>query len=253
MSFGAQQLLQPRKRGIDVGALGCVRNGGPRDHHHRNTELTRGLDLGVCRRPASVLADHDIDAVMLQQRQFIRERKWPALENNLRLRRQTFSIRRIDSAHQIAVLRRGRERRHLLAADGKKGALRLLAQRCSRRSHIRNDAPIVARLQLPFSPLQSQQRNVSDRGSFNGVARHLRRERMGCINHRTDALIHQPARQTIHTAEAADAAGCGGQQRLLRAARERIKGVETGIARKTLGQLKSFRRAAENENAHDTP
>lgn len=253
MTIRAQQILQPCERGFNVSALNRVGNLRTPDHDDRQPKLSRRFDLGIGRCPARVLADHDVDAVVLQQRQLISQRERAALENDPRLWRQPILIRRIDSAHQIAVLRSGAEGRHLLASDGEKNATRLLAQRASRSSHIRHSAPVVAGLRRPGSPLQPEQRNVCQPCGLDGIARHLRGERMRGVDQRANALVNKPARQSISTAEATDAAGNGGQQWLLRASGQRIQRVEAVIADDALRQRECLRRAAENENAHDTP
>ena len=180
---------------------------GSRDHHDRQAEAARRLDLGVGRGAARVLGDEDVDALAREEPLFRVGIEGTALMEEADARRKRHVARRIDGAREIVVLGRGGEGRKLEASGGQEHAPRRVAEggrrvlRPSRRrsSGRRARAPKRGRRSEPSGMPSSARRG-------DGVGRDVNRKRMCRVDYGLDLLLSEPGREAVRAAEAADPA-----------------------------------------------
>lgn len=244
---------EPRERGLDVGTFGRRRQRRARDHHDRDLQLPRRMDLGVCRLTARVLADDNVNTLRPHERQLIVETKWSAAQDHLGTRRQTTLLRRVDGTDEVAMLGRRPEGRDLGSPNGEKHSTRLGSKRCHRSVRVCDLAPIITCRGHPGRALQAQQRKVQRVGGDNSIRRNARGVRMGCVDNCFDLLAAHPVDEPLCAPKTPDARGAGGQQRRLGASRQRVGRREPPVARQGLSQRVTLRCASEYEDAHGNP
>ena len=120
-------MIEPGDRVLHCLDRRCSRRGRPAQQNDVDAERPGCCDFAVGRAAAAVLGDDDIDFVGGHQRAIVgfAERATRVDVSDMRQRQRR--IDRIDAAHQITVLRRGGERRQLVAAERDKDAARLFA------------------------------------------------------------------------------------------------------------------------------
>ena len=220
------------------------------DHHHGNAEPPRGRDLRIGRSAAGVLGNDEGDALLDQEVVLLRVVERPAIIDEANIRRQDDVAGRVDRASDVMMLRSRGKRRELQPAEAEEDSRRRRAERrgCSLRA-VDLD-PAISVLALPCGAPDRDERQRQGTAGRDGMARDLIRIRMRRVDHCGDRTIAQPCFQSGNAAEAADARrqrlrlGRGG------AAGERERRREAGVAVQQTRQLRSFGRAAENENAH---
>ena len=74
---------------------------GPRDHDHRQAERARHLDLGVGGASARILGHDDIDLLVAQERELVREVERSARLQDAQLRRLGGSVGLFDDAREV--------------------------------------------------------------------------------------------------------------------------------------------------------
>ena len=68
---GCERMIEPGDRLLDGLDRRHLRQRRPAQHDHRQAERARRRDLAVGRRAAAVLRDHDLDAMLLEQRAIV--------------------------------------------------------------------------------------------------------------------------------------------------------------------------------------
>jgi len=127
-------MIEPGNRIIDVLDR---RHGGQRraaQHDDCGAERARGRDLAVGGVAAAVLRHHRVDRMRGEQRAILFPPEGPPRADVGRARHRERGLDRIDAAYEIVVLRRGHERRELLAAERKEDAARDRSERASQES-----------------------------------------------------------------------------------------------------------------------
>ena len=136
-----------------------------------------------------------------------------ALQDDLAARRQAIRVGGLDGTHEVEVLRRRLEGRHLLATDAQKHPRRRFAERRSRLRHITDTGPVVAGFLAPGRALQEQQRQSELPCGDGGIGRHARGEGMRRVHDGIDAFSAEPVGETLSAAEATDPMGDRRQHR----------------------------------------
>ena len=234
------------RTGDDV-AGGLIGSG---NHDDRQAEFARRGDLGVGRIAAGVLGNDDVDPAVAQQRPLGIEVERSASLQNDEIGWQSGGVGSIDTARHIVVLRCGREKVQILAAETEEHTPWRRTEHPCGGVRVRHDLPAIAWLGLPGGAHDRHERNAEPHAGFDGIAGNLVGVGMRGIDHRIDALGLEPLRQTSHPAEAADARRDRLRTRVRGASGQRQDRLVPRIVRKQAGEGGCFGRAAENEQAH---
>ncbi len=220
----------------------------PVDHHNRYVERTRGLDLAIGCLATGVFRHDHVDAVVVEHRDFIVERKGPARGDVSRLWHRKRRFDRIDAAYKISVLRSGLKRQKLLPTKCEKSVFRLGAERSDSSLDIYNSLPIVAMHGHPCRARQRYQRHPGTLRSLNSIGGNSCRIGMGCVHQQVETFRTKEIGKPLCPTETANTDGNGLLDRIFRAASHGQQNPVAGITGKTTGQNAGIRRAAENEN-----
>jgi hypothetical protein len=246
----SELLFEPADRSFRILQRVPVRFVRTRDHHHGNAKPARRFDLRIDRSGARILADHHLDPLLPQKRGLGWQVERTPVEQQLDIRRQRDTIRRIDHPRDVMMLWAVHEGAEFLAAETEKYTLRLRPERVGRGLDISDIAPKVIRLRLPTRSKDRGERNCQPLARGHCVERDLSGVGMRRIDHRLYGLLLQPRDQTLDAAETA----APGLHRLLpriqRASGQRQRRLKTTVGREQPRQLRSLRRTSENENAH---
>jgi len=229
---------------LDPLALGQLR---PCDHDHGQAERTGRVDLGARAIAAGIAGDDPHDATRAQHLQLAIERERSARHDHVRGEGQR-RFGWIDEAQRVGVLRFGRERRDVLAADGEEYFCRQLGQSGDRCIDVADLDPVVTGRLDPGGAFDRDQARARFRARRDGVAAHLGGKGMRRVDHMRDAFAAHVIGEPARAAEAADA----GRQRLLGrragAAAIGIDRIKPG-ARDLRRKLARIARSAQNEGA----
>jgi len=132
------------------------------------------------------------------------DREGTARDDDFGVGNRQRTVGRVDEAQRIGMLRRGRERRDVLTADGKEYGCALLGQGVHRRADVGHLDPVVAGRAPPWRALQRNQRNSRHRTRADRMPAHLGGKGVRCVDHMRDALVPDEVSKTRDTAEAAD-------------------------------------------------
>ena len=94
------------------------RRGRPAHDDDLDFKRARRLDLGVGRAAAAVLGHQRLNTLAFHEREFVGERERTARENQLAVGQGVDFRRPVDRSHDVAMLRRSRERGELQPALG---------------------------------------------------------------------------------------------------------------------------------------
>lgn len=228
--------------GGDAGRLAAL------DHHDLDSEVARGLDLGIGHRPARIFRDHHVDAVFLQQAPFVIDVEWSAGQQVAAIGHVEWRIDRIDAAHEIGMLRGAGEAAGLLATDGEEDTPRRRTQHADRGIDVGDAGPSVGGILLPLGTPQRKDRSAGSLGRHRGVGGDAIGKRMRGVNQQVDIFLSQVINQPFDAAEAANAGRQGQGFWVDRPSGKRYRGTEIVALGEGFGQSARFRRAAENEN-----
>ena len=226
------------------------RDEGAPDHHDRQAERAGGFDLGDRCIAAGILGQDNLDAVLAKQAEVVLRREGAARLDEDDVWQIERAFGQVDQADDVDVLRRGLKLGEGETADAAEDFSLRRANRLDGGGHIGREGPIVAGLRLPGGPFDSEQRRAGCRSRFDGVAAHLRGERMRGIHERIDTFVLQIADEAFDTAEAA----VSGSDRLgawrRGPAGEGECGCKTAVRREQPCKRARFRGAPEEKNAH---
>ena len=229
-----------------------VRNGGQRwtaQHENLDPERARRGNLTVGCVPPAVLADDRVDAMGEQQLALGAFRERATRNQITRVWHAKRRLDRIDTAYEIMVLRRRRERREFLAAECEKDVARFGSECPHGVRHIGDFGPTIACRLLPGRPSQRKQPHPGSSGGTCRVLRNRGGVRVRCIDQRIDAFAAQIIGETIRAAEAADAHCNWLLARRCGTAGERDGDSKIRVCCKPRREATRLRRAAENEDA----
>ena len=227
-----------------------VRQLRPAHHDHREAEATRRRNFPVDGRATTVLGDDDFDAVRLQHRLLVCFREWTASSYISGVRHRQRRIHRVDTAHQIMMLRRVDESRQFATAEREENAARSRFE-CFRGSlKIGDFDPSVPADSAPGRSSQRQQPHTGGRCGAGGVVGYDRRIRVGGIDDSLDALIPKVERESFNASKATDTDRDFLGKRRRGATCKRESHGEPRSIRKAFCEPPGFGCPAENENPH---
>jgi len=221
---------------------------GSRDHHHRNVEFARGVDLGMRAGATGVAGDNPFDSARAHQFQLALEREWPARHDDVRVGKRERPGRRIDKSQGVGVLRPGAECGDVLPSDRKENAGALERQCRHGGGGIGCLDPRVARCFGPWRALERDQPRSGGCAGDDRVAAHLDREGMGSIDDVCDLF---PSNVFGKAAGASETAGARRQRLRCRGARAPSIGIGrlNSRARDGIGKQVSVARSAQYKGA----
>lgn len=212
-------------------------------------EHSRGRDLAVGRRSTAVLGDDHVDGVCDQQCPIVGLGKWTTAGDVGDVRYGERRINRLDTAHEVVVLRRLREGADLGLAERNKNTARRCAECFYGRRGIRHLGPAVAGELRPRRTPEREQWDACGCRRRGCIGRNDCGVRMRRVDESIDAFGCEISRKALGAAESADS-----HRRALRsgrrgAARERDRYGHVHAFAETLRQASRLRGAAENEDA----
>lgn len=219
---------------------------GSIDHHHGQSQVTRGFDLGVCTRPASVFRHDRVNFKLLQNRTIRSHREGPSRNQYMVVGKTLWSFRRIHQSQQIEVLRIWGELIQMHTPDSQHYAFCLPFQRRNSTRNVGNPGPSVSILGRPGRSCQSDHRNLGARTGRYSIPAHLGREGVRCIDHMGHMMVAQIRGKALRATEPSYPAGDRMPRRPLDPARERYGGLNA-IFSQPLTQGRGFNGAAQNK------
>lgn len=236
------------QRSFDIRHRVAVTAWWPVDHHNRYVERTRRLDLAIGCLATGVFRHDHVDAVVVEHRDFIVERKRPTRGDVSRLWHRERRFDRIDAAYKIGVLRSGLKRQKLLPTKCEKSVFSLGAERSDSSLDICDGVPIVALHGHPCRARQRYQRNPCPPRGLNSIGGNSCRIGMGRVHQQVETFRAKEIGKPLRATETANTDGNGLLDRIFRAACHGQQNPVAGIFGKPTGQNAGIRRAAENEN-----
>ncbi len=226
------------------------RNEGALDHNDGKAKRARGLDLGNRSLASRIFRQNRFDAALAKQENIVLRCERPACPDYDDARQAERCCRRVDQPDDVGMLRRGLKLSKSEAANGAEDRARFLAERRNRRSHIRNDGPVVFRLTFPGGPFDGEERRTGDRSRGDGVSAHLGREWVGCVDEDIDLPVPQIADKPLNPAKAAASHrnGLGARSRCPSGKGESC--LETAVPGEQPCERARFRGASEEKNEH---
>ncbi len=220
----------------------------PPHHHHRQSERARRRDLAIGGAAAAVLGQHDVDAVLGEQRAVVLLAERAAGANVIGVRHCERRVDRIDAAHQVTVLRRLRKPRNLLAAEREKDTARTGAERFDGLADTIDFDPAIALDLRPGRALQCDQRDAGGLCRPRGVGGHHLGIGVGRVDQDTNAFGLEISGKALGAAKAADSHRHGQRCGDRGAAGQRKPHIEFRAIGKAFGDPPRVSRAAENED-----
>ena len=197
-------MIQPMKNIVELRKGRPRRNLGAVNHQHRQTQTTRGLQLGTGTNTTGIFGNHQINTMGLHQCPIVCDLEWSARKNDIHIVQRQAILWRVDQPHKVMMLLTRREGGKVLFANGQKDAFGRVGQCGDSGVDVCNVFPAIFRLSPPRRAFERSQRNICTLTRQYGVFAHLRRERMRCIYHGRYFGVTQICRQTVDTSETAD-------------------------------------------------
>jgi hypothetical protein len=235
------------ERSVDIGDRVTTGMYGTCDHDDGNAQLPRRVDLAVRRRPAGVLANYRLNAIVAQHGDFIAKGKGPSGRDVAGMGHNKWRLDGIDATNEIVVLWRGLEGQQFLTAKRQKRGAAFLPQSGHGIVYIGHLAPIVSRRPHPRRTLERNQRHSSYACRLDRVGGYARGIGMSGIHQKIEGVVLDKTCQSARAAKATAAhrhwlrhgitgATSHGQQKTIAGFISKFASQDTGI-----------RRAAKNE------
>ena len=247
-----------RKRVIEPGngVVDCLnaRSSGNRrfrstQHNYGKPQRPRGSDLAVGCGASAILADQDLDTMRHQQRAVVGLAKWTATKNVGRVRNREWRVHGVDSADEVAVLRRFDKWPQFFATQRDKHPPRCGSQGLHRFADIVDFIPAISGYRRPAWPFERQKPHAASGCGAQRIGRNHRRVGVRSIDQGVEALRSQKRGEPLATAETTNPHWhrLNGWPR--RASGKRHHHLKPRADDKPFGQLPRFRCSTENENA----
>ena len=198
-------MTQPAQHGFDIECFRARRQLRAINHQHRQLQPARGDQFGFGTLPTRVLADDQLNAMLLQQSGVGIGMKRAAIDQNGVMGKRQRLGRRVDQAQQIMMLWLRGELRQMHAAECQHDALWRTRQCGDSGRNIGLRLPTITRYRLPCGSRQRDMLNSSTTRSFHRIRTHLRGERVRCVDQMRDGVADQILRQSFHTTESTHA------------------------------------------------
>ena len=246
----SEPLLQPLGGALGVVQGMSVRLIRARDHHNGNAEPARRRDLRMGCRTPRIFGDKHVDLLVQEERRFGLFVERTTVEYQLDIARQHDTLRQVDHACDIVMVRTACEGAEFETAEAEKNPALLRSERIGRRFRACDRQPCVARLGLPGRPHDRGERDRKSPTGGHGIGRDLigigvRRIDDGCYG-----FLFQPRGQSVGTPEAANPGANRLRLWLRSAPGQRERRFKAGVGRKQTRQAGGLCRTSEDENAH---
>lgn len=232
---------------LDVVRLGAWGQCGAVDHQHRQAQAARSDQLGLRAGSTCVLANDQVDFMVVHERGVSIRIKRAAVEDDVMVGQRRWRVGRIDQTQQVMMLGLGRESRQVQTAQSQKHAPRRPGKRHDCGRNVRDALPAIALFRRPGRAGQCQQRNTCHLRRLHGIGAHLGSEGMGGIHQMRDGVLNQIGRQPLCPAETTHAHG----HRLRFGAFDPAR-IAEGCGQARFGQFRDkargLERAAEDED-----
>ncbi len=221
------------------------------NHQDRQLQLARGQQLGSSPLTPRILAHQSLNAMRLQQGQFIGQNKRTPRQHRMLVGHIQGRRQRFDQAQQVMMLGLRHKMRQLQPTQCQKHTLGRASQSSHRTGHVSDGVPIIAHLRLPGRTRVGQQRHSQLRASGHCMLTDLRCKGMGGINNMADLSLLQVSHQASTATKSADSGGYGLRRQCLH---------PTGIAKdhritqlgQPVRQLRRFSATTKNQDfCHD--
>lgn len=200
------------------------------DHQDRQAQSARRVDFCARTATARILRDNQINAMLFQQSAVAGLVEGPFCDDDVMVRQGRCSLRWIDKAQKVVMLRMFCEATDVLAPDGQEDALRFGVKRGDGAGHVRGGDPDI---RVDLDPRRTRERNQRQPGfsaGQNGISTHDFRERMRCINDMGDCVLTQVGGQALGATETTDARRNRQRLRQSCAPSIGIDGIKSGFA-----------------------
>ena len=216
------------------------------DHQDGQSQVPGGVDLGARTVAARVFRDDKIDAVLFQKRAISVAVERSPRDKDVVMRQGRGYLGRIDIPQKVMVLGRGFEGRNVGSPDGQENAFRFGIKGLAGAVDVGRVGPAISGSLRPRGAGQCDQRHAGGSACGDGIAAHLGRERVGCIDQVRDFVRGEVDGKTVGPAETADADRDRLCVRTRHAARiGKRRRYPTG--RNTRGQMACFGGAAKDQ------
>lgn len=227
------------------------RNEWPLDQNHRQRKGAGRLDLRNGGVAACIFRQDDLDTMLLEEPDIIVSSEGAARANERDTRELQRSLRRLDQAYNIAMVRCRFEIAERETAEARENGARGISERPKGGGDVRGLDPDIARLLPPSWPLDCEKRRLRGKRRLDRMAAHLRCERMRGVDEGVNTGFIQITDETGDTSETA-APRCDRLSKRARgAAGKRQNSLESLLVlREQLRKVGRLRRAAEEKDTH---
>lgn len=194
--------VKPIKNAFDSRHGLAFRQVGAVNHHDRQAKRPRRMQLGFGASPARVLADHDVDGMLFEQRSVSFHRERATRDNNGMARQGRGRFWRIHQPQDIVMLGLSGELFHMQPTQGQHHTFARTFERRNCARHICHMNPIVALVGLPRRTGQRQERHTLSGTGMKRIPAHLRGKRVCGVNDMGDVMVSDVRGQTVHAAKA---------------------------------------------------
>ena len=237
------QNLIRRGKGQTVGRNRSV------DQDHRETQVTRSLELCPAADAPAVFGDKQIDPVGFEQRTLVLNRKgWPTFrDQSVWHRKHCFAW--IDHAQEVPVFRTSGKIHRPAPTNGQKYAARIRRQGVDCGGLVRNARPAIGFARLPGRTLKRAHRNSGGARTLDSVARHLHGKGMRRVDNMRYFFGFQVGCESVRSAETADPRRQGLRRECINATCVREHGFDTRL-RQLFGQARGTGRPSQKQYTH---
>lgn len=210
----------------------------PSHNNHRKAALPGSIELRFSMHPAAVFCDKQVDSMIVDQCELTFKRvRTPTQEQLMLLRQRRF--RWIHAAHQKPNVFYTRKRWKALTAGRQQHPIAERRNQGCRASEIVSPSPVVARALIPARTLKPQRCDVDATAGPLGRCGNSLGKRVRRVDHGGDAVVNDPIRKCLGTAEPADSDVSARQPRTGNAPRERGRHWHAGC-NQVVGQFTSL-------------
>lgn len=221
--------------------------GGAVHHDDGKFQFACGIQFRTRSNATGVFGDDHVDGVALQQRAIPGQVKGTGGDFKRVVGQGNWGFGLVHKAQKIVMLRGFGEKINVLLANRQKDTTRFVTKCCQNVGVIRDMLPGIPFTRLPGRAFKADQRRVGPGDSHERIARHLRGERMGCINDMGDLFRMDVINQTVDTAKAPYTGGQGLAARGVGASGVGKNGICTAF-RQMARQVRGFGRTAQKKD-----
>ena len=198
-------MIQPVQHGARIMGLEPVGQSGAIDHQHGQAEATGGDQLRLRAGAAGILAEDEVDAMVLHQPHVAIGIEWAAIDQQMMVGQRGRDHWCVDEAQQIEMLRLGSEGIGMHPAERQHDAAGGAIQRSDSSGDVGHMGPLVALFRAPLGARQGDEGDAGLSRGHDGIAAHHSGEGVSGVDQMGDALVAHIGGQSLRAAKAADA------------------------------------------------